>query len=89
MRIWVTAGYLAWINLISICVTLWDKWAARRHLRRIPESVLLLLGLLGGSFGMYLAMKAIRHKTLHKKFMIGLPLLMALQILLPAVIWIT
>lgn len=88
MLIWITTGYLAWINLIAICVTLWDKRAARRHYKRIPESVLLLLGLIGGRPGMHLAMKAKRHKTLHKKFMIGLPIILTLQILLSVVIWI-
>lgn len=37
---------------------------------------------------MYITMKAIRHKTLHKKFMIGLPLLILLHgVLAAAVIW--
>ena len=28
---------------------------------------------------MYIAMRALRHKTLHKRFMIGIPLIMAVQ----------
>ena len=31
---------------------------------------------------MYLTMRIIRHKTLHKKFMIGIPLIILLQIVL-------
>lgn len=62
--------------------------AAQRHRRRVPEATLLLLAALGGGVCMYITMKAIRHKTLHKKFMIGLPLLILLHgVLAAAVIW--
>lgn len=37
---------------------------------------------LGGSLGMYITMRKIRHKTLHKRFMIGIPLIMAAQCVL-------
>ena len=47
----------------------------------------MLLGLPGGSLCMFITMKAIRHKTLHKKFMIGLPLILALQLFLIAALW--
>ena len=85
LPLWIPAAYLALISLVSVCVR--DKCAARRHRRRIPEANLLLLGLLGGSLCMFITMKAIRHKTLHKKFMIGLPLILALQLFLIAALW--
>lgn len=78
--LWIPAGYLTLISLISVLATVWDKRAARRHRRRVPEAHLLLLGLLGGSLCMFITMKAIRHKTLHKKFMVGLPLMIALHV---------
>ncbi len=88
MPYWIPAGYLALISLCAVCATLWDKRAARRHRRRIPEATLLLLAALGGGLCMYITMKAIRHKTLHKKFMIGLPLIIVLHALLAAAaIW--
>ena len=87
LPLWIPAAYLALISLVSVCATVWDKCAARRHRRRIPEANLLLLGLLGGSLCMFITMKAIRHKTLHKKFMIGLPLILALQLFLIAALW--
>jgi uncharacterized membrane protein YsdA (DUF1294 family) len=31
------------------------------------------IGLVGGALPMYITMKLIRHKTKHKKFMLGLP----------------
>ena len=65
--------------LISILVTVWDKSAARRRSRRISERTLLFLGFLGGALPMYITMRVIRHKTLHKRFMIGLPLMIWLH----------
>lgn len=73
-------GYWAVISLIAVIATLWDKHRARRHGRRVPEATLLLLAALGGALCMYITMKAIRHKTRHKKFMLGLPLILALQL---------
>ncbi len=74
--------YLAAISLISVIVTVYDKKAAKRGKRRIRESTLMLLSLLGGSLAMYITMKKIRHKTMHKKFMLGIPVITVLQIVL-------
>lgn len=78
--------YYLILGLISIFITIWDKLAAKRRARRVPERTLMLLGLLGGALPMYAAMLAIRHKTRHKKFMIGLPLLILLHIALAALL---
>ncbi len=74
--------YLAAVSLISVIVTVYDKKAAKRGKRRIRESTLMLLSLLGGSLAMYITMKKIRHKTKHKKFMLGIPVITVLQIVL-------
>lgn len=74
--------YFAAISLISVIVTVYDKKAAKRGKRRIRESTLMLLSLLGGSLAMYITMKKIRHKTKHKKFMLGIPVIIVLQIAL-------
>ena len=72
--------YFAAISLITIIVTVYDKIAAKKRPRhRIRENTLLLLGLLGGSLAEYLTMLLIRHKTRHRKFMIGLPVIIAVQ----------
>lgn len=74
--------YLALISLVSVAVTVYDKIAAkRRPKRRVPEKVLMLLGALGGAAAMYAVMLLIRHKTKHRKFMIGLPIIIAVQVL--------
>lgn len=75
------AIYFVLICLVTAAVTVADKIKAKRGRFRIPESTLLLLALLGGSPAEYTVMRLIRHKTLHKKFMIGLPVIMILQLL--------
>lgn len=72
--------YLAVISLVTAIVTAIDKYKAKKGAFRISEATLFILALLGGSLGEYLTMKAIRHKTLHKRFMIGLPVIMLLQL---------
>ena len=75
--------YLAAISLIAALVTVYDKWAAKHRPRhRTPEATLLWLSALGGSVAMLIVMKLIRHKTQHKKFMIGIPLIIAAQVLI-------
>jgi uncharacterized membrane protein YsdA (DUF1294 family) len=72
--------YLAIINLCAFVAFGIDKLKARRGAWRTPESTLLLLAAIGGSFGSFLGMKVWRHKTQHKKFTILVPLLMAIHI---------
>lgn len=80
--------YLLIIALFAVVMTVIDKISAKKGAWRIPEATLMLIGLAGGALPMLLTMKAIRHKTLHKKFMIGLPLEIALHIALIIVILI-
>lgn len=72
-------AYLAAISLVSFFATVIDKSKARKGKRRISEKTLILLAVFGGAVCEYATMKIIRHKTLHKKFMIGLPLIIMLQ----------
>lgn len=71
--------YLAAVSLIAVIMTVSDKSRARKHKRRIAEKTLFGTAVLGGSAAMYLTMIAVRHKTKHKRFMIGLPLIMIVQ----------
>ena len=71
--------YLIIINLIAILVTASDKQRAATHHWRVPENTLLLIAALGGSPAMLITMKLIRHKTQHKKFMLGIPAILILQ----------
>ena len=81
--LWIAAlVYLACISLAAVIVTAADKWKAQHQRWRIPEATLLLLAALGGSLAMLVTMRAIRHKTRKKKFMVGIPLILVAQILL-------
>ena len=73
------AAWLIAANAMAVLLTVWDKSRARRRVWRVPESTLWLVALLGGSAMMCLTMLMIGHKTLHRRFMIGLPLLMVAQ----------
>ena len=73
--------YLLGVNILAIILTIYDKIASKKFRKnRIRENVLLLIGALGGAISMYTTMKLIRHKTRHKKFMTGLPIILILQI---------
>ena len=71
--------YFVSVNLLSFVLFGIDKHRARRGMWRIPESALLLTALLGGSAGAFLGMKAFHHKTRHRKFTIGVPLIFLLE----------
>ena len=87
------ACWLILINVVTFCAFGLDKWKAKRKekkesVRRIPEKRLLALAALGGSVGALLGMRAFRHKTLHKAFRLGIPAILALQILIPFGLWL-
>ena len=62
-----------------------DKHRARKKLWRVPENIFLLFALLGGSVGILAGMYAFRHKTRKPKFYIGVPVILAAQILF--IVW--
>jgi uncharacterized membrane protein YsdA (DUF1294 family) len=83
------AMWLVIVNLVTFFVFGADKWKAKRkatheNTRRVPEKTLFLLAILGGSVGALLGMRVWRHKTLHRSFQIGIPLILILQILIPS-----
>ena len=88
------AVWLVGINLVTFFIFGLDKWKARRKqkneaVRRVPEKTLFLLAVLGGSVGALLGMRVFHHKTLHRSFRIGIPAILAVQLLLAgaAVYW--
>ena len=56
-----------------------DKWKAKKNRWRLRESTLLIVAALGGSVGSLAGMYLFRHKTLHLKFTVGIPLILAAQ----------
>ena len=69
------------LNLITFIIYGIDKFKAKKAKWRIPESTLLLLAVFGGSIGAWLGLQVWRHKTQHKKFHIGIPMILTLQVI--------
>jgi uncharacterized membrane protein YsdA (DUF1294 family) len=76
--------YLSFINLTGFVSMGRDKRKAAEHRRRTPERRLMTYAVLGGSIGCLLGMAVWRHKTRHLKFTLGLPLILAVQIIAAA-----
>ena len=74
--------YLIVINVVTILVYGIDKWKAKQGSWRISKATLLIFAVIGGSIGALLGMKIWHHKTMHKKFKYGLPLILIIQIIL-------
>lgn len=79
--------YLVFINVLAFSLMGLDKAKARRNAWRIPERTLFLSAILGGSIGAIAGMQCFRHKTKHRSFVLGIPLILALQIIAAAVLW--
>ena len=79
-------AYLLIVNALAFLLMLIDKVKAKKNRWRIKESTLMLWAAIGGSIGALAGMYTFRHKTLHRKFTIGIPAILVLQI--AAVIYI-
>ena len=79
----MSAGVLLWIlgwNVAAFCLMGVDKWKAKHGRWRLPEKVLFLSALAGGSVGALLGMGFFRHKTRHWTFRLGMPAILILQV---------
>ena len=74
--------YLLAINAFGFGIMLFDKYAAKNNMWRIPEATLFGIAEIGGSLGCLLGMYTVRHKTRHVKFTVGMPVILAAQIFL-------
>jgi uncharacterized membrane protein YsdA (DUF1294 family) len=65
-------AFIAAINLVTFAAYFYDKSVARRErpgrLRRMPETVLHMLALAGGTPAAFAGQKLLRHKTLKQPF---------------------
>lgn len=77
-----TLYYLLIINIITFIIYGYDKYKAKKNKWRIPETNLLLIAAIGGSIGAWIGMRFWHHKTMHKKFKYGIPLILVLQLIL-------
>jgi len=74
--------YFILINVVTFFLFGVDKWKAKKGRWRISEATLLIFAVIGGSIGAWLGMKTWHHKTMHKKFKYGIPLILLVQIAL-------
>ena len=79
--------YLVIINAAGFLIMLIDKRKAQKNLWRISERSLMSIAVFGGSVGVLLGMYAFRHKTKHLKFTIGVPVILAVQIIGTVILW--
>lgn len=81
--------WLCIINVVTFFTFGADKLLSKlclKHpkLRRIPEKNLLILSFVGGSLGALLGMLVWHHKTAHRVFRLGVPIMMLVQAALMA-----
>lgn len=74
--------YAVAVNVVSFIVMGVDKRRAIKRAWRIPESTLFVLAIIGGSIGSIIGMHLFHHKTRHWYFLYGMPVILALQIIL-------
>lgn len=79
-------NWIVWVLIYAAAVSTYgfvlmgrDKKKAAEHKWRIPEKRLFLTAAIGGSIGVFLGMLFFRHKTKHVSFVIGIPLIIAVQ----------
>ncbi|HAK43372.1 MAG TPA: DUF1294 domain-containing protein [Clostridium sp.] len=72
--------YLIVLNLVGFFIMLADKKRAIKNQWRISERALIGISIIGGSIGMLAGMNIFRHKTKHKKFTIGIPVILVIQV---------
>ena len=72
--------YLLFINLLGFLIMYIDKRRAKKDRWRISEHTLFLFAWFGGGIGTILGMYKFRHKTLKKKFTIGMPVILILEL---------
>lgn len=74
--------YAVAVNVVSFIVMGVDKRRAIKRAWRIPESTLFVLAIIGGSIGSIIGMHLFHHKTRHWYFLYGMPVILALQVIL-------
>ncbi|MCR5500582.1 MAG: DUF1294 domain-containing protein [Acetatifactor sp.] len=81
------AVYLLAMNLLAFVLMASDKKKAKSGAWRVPEKVLFLSAILGGSIGAIVGMQVFRHKTKHWYFKYGMPAILIIQVVLAAFLW--
>ena len=78
----IILGYLLAVNITSFLLYGIDKYKAKKGRWRISEATLLLMAVIGGSIGAWGGMRIWHHKTMHKMFKYGIPVIIIFQVAL-------
>ena len=79
-------GYFVAINVTLLLMMKIDKTRAKQNQYRISERTLWILALLGGAIGGTVGMQLFRHKTKHKAFLAGFPILAIVDVILVVIL---
>ena len=74
--------YLLAVNIVTFLLYGIDKYKTKKGKWRISEATLLTMAAIGGSIGAWVGMRIWHHKTMHKKFKYGIPVIIILQVAL-------
>ena len=74
--------YLVFINIVGLLSMYLDKYFAKNNMYRISEKILFFIAIMGGSIGSIIGMYQFRHKTKHRQFTTGLPIIIFTQIII-------
>ena len=78
----IILGYLLAVNIATFFLYGIDKYKAKKGQWRISEVALLTMAAIGGSIGVWIGMRIWHHKTMHKKFKYGIPVIIIMQVAL-------
>ena len=78
---WILFFYYLIANFAGIAVMFRDKIAKVNHRKRVPDNILMQLGILSGGIGMFVTMLITRHRLDERKFMIGLPVIFVAELI--------
>ena len=78
----IILGYLLAINIATFFLYGIDKYKAKKGRWRISEATLLMMAVIGGCIGAWAGMRLWHHKTMHKKFKYGIPVIIIFQVAL-------
>lgn len=74
--------YFLIVNTIAFVTVVLDKNKAKQSHFRVPEKYFFILSIVGGALGVYLGMQLFRHKTQHRWFIYGIPLLIIVNLVM-------
>lgn len=74
--------YFILVNIIGIYIMYRDKAKAQHRQYRIREATLWRVAFIGGAVGTTIGMHWFRHKTKHKVFRFGFPVLAIIEVIL-------